>query len=760
MEPLSGIITESDEKFLKDNEPRRLTEDEIRDILSILPDIKSAADTASEQDLKSMKVLIREQLQEIQLTSLGISDLKEEIQRQFESAIISPGSVVGVGAAEALAKPITQMALDSFHQSGSAKNVTFGIERITELINATKNPKKTSCSIYFKDQNLSFDDIIVDKRPIITEVTVKDLVKGVPDIESRDNIEDPYWYSLYRSLFRDDFDAKYVLRLEIDVNQLYAYKLTMEDICREIEFNQPVVCVFSPMSVGRIDIYPIEREIVGKLKSMKIVSQENASLIFLTMIVIPALDQLIISGIRGIKQIYPVEVPVVSIVKEERVASSVDNGYYLIINPIKMRTSGITVDKLIRLLDVVRIKTVKRRDNYITVVTESGESPTKLVNDAIKADKDEEKDYERKKREEGARIIRRPPTAIAKASNLIHADSTGSNFTELLSFPGVDNTRTICNNVHVLNAALGIEAARNFFIREFIDVISFETYINPRHIVLLVDYMTSLGKVYGVTFSGISRQPIGALEKASFEKAMDTFKEAAGFGEEKEVVGTSASIFVGQKALIGTGYNEQFLDSSKFDALRRELDEDPDITFDANSFNDAIENLMDIDSAVDMALIEGAELEMFGLGVEREEELVVKSTKDKSKIYDGGNVVPDPSLVTAGKSAITRSKTFEEVAKDLNYAPCLPTPKPRIAVKKTGLPFTPGPVRDAPTRTGQLPSALVAEMKQFSVKSPPAEVNLPSIELPEPIPEEVPELPIAKPEEPTIAIFNLEEFMK
>ena len=64
---------------------------------------------------------------------------------------------------------------------------------------------------------------------------------------------------------------------------------------------------------------------------------------------------------------------------------------------------------------------------------------------------------------------------------------------------------------------LGIEAARSFLIKEFTDVIGYEgAYINSRHIVLLVDFMVSLGQVNGITFTGICLQPIGALEKASF----------------------------------------------------------------------------------------------------------------------------------------------------------------------------------------------------------------------------------------------------
>jgi len=735
-----------DDKFIEENKPRKLTEDEIQDLLLMLPDIKSASIEVSENNLKSMKVLIREQLKQLYLTPLGIEEMKDEMQRQFGNTVVRPGEAVGVGAAEAMAKPITQGALDSFHSSGAKKNVTYGIQRIKEIIYATMNPKKTSADIYFKDNELSFDDIIIKKRPQITEITVGGLVIGDPDIEKTDEIEEPYWYDIYRELYRDDFKSNHVLQLQLDVNQLYAYKLTMEDVCRAIEKDQPVICVSSPMPVGRIDVYPIERSITSKLKTIKIVSYENASLIFLTMIVIPSLDQLKISGVTGIVQIFPVETPVWQIVKEERVDKSTDRGYFIILSEIRMISKGITPDKLIKLLEVAGIKVLKKRPLYLLVQTPNGESPTDLVNGLIKRDKEEEKLYERKKREEGARIIRRPPTEIMKASTLVYADSTGSNFIDLLSHPDIDSSRTICNNVHEIRTALGIEAARTFYINEFIDVVSYESYINPRHVVLLVDFMTSLGKVYGITFSGVKRQNIGTLEMASFEKSMEVFKEAAGFGQVQPIVGTSASIYVGKKALVGTGFSDTYLDSTEFDELRKKLDQDDDIVFDANSFNDAIGEMNDLTIGTDAAMLEDLEEQMFSVGL-GDEEIVAKKNTDKTKIYDGGNAMPDPRVKDKGKTKIVRSKTLEEAAKELNNAPCLrPKTKPGISV--SNLPFTQGVKHPLPKSTGQLPSGLLSDMKKFSVKP-----KVPKV------PTKIPDLPIVEPES-KIKIFSLEDFLQ
>ena len=598
MEPLGKPLNEK---------PRKLTEDEIQDILSVVPNIKSPADTVSDDNTKSMKVLFREQLQDIEITPLGISELKEEIVRQFQFSVIQPGTTVGITAAESAGRMTTQSALNSFHSSGSSKNVSGGVKRIEELINASKEPKKPSCTMFFKNEYLSFDDIIIKKRPQITEVNVGNLVLGNPDIENYKDIVEPDWYDIYKILVRKDFKSNFVLRLDIDVNMLYAYKLTMQDVSSAIEQDGSVIAVYSPMSVGKIDIYPVESLISSRLSEKGIVSLENSSLVFLSTIVIPHLDQLKISGVSGIKQIYPVEAPVWQIVKEEQ--KSKNNTWFLILNTVRMKITGIGVDRLVKLCEISGIKVNKVRENYIAVESET--SPSKVVRDLIEKDNQEEKEYEKKRKEE--KLPPREVTDINLYSKIVYADSTGSNLTDLLSNPDIDSTRTFSNNVHEIREALGIEAARSFLIKEFIDVFGTEGYINPRHVVLLVDYMTSLGLVYGVTFTGVSRQPIGSLEKASYEKAMDVFKEAASFGEQKSVSGVSASVFIGKKALIGTGYSEDYIkpeNLERYNETRKQLLEDPNMTLDANSFNDAIEQF-NLGGAEDLAFLESAEELMF-----------------------------------------------------------------------------------------------------------------------------------------------------
>ncbi len=53
-----------------------------------------------------------------------------------------PGEMIGTVAAQSIGEPTTQMTLNTFHFAGvSAKNVTLGVPRLTEIINIAKNIK-------------------------------------------------------------------------------------------------------------------------------------------------------------------------------------------------------------------------------------------------------------------------------------------------------------------------------------------------------------------------------------------------------------------------------------------------------------------------------------------------------------------------------------------------------------------------------------------------------------------------------------------
>lgn len=67
--------------------------------------------------------------------------LSEKIKSKFFQSKIDPGTAIGAICAQSIGEPTTQMTLKTFHFAGVASmNITQGVPRITEIINATKNP--------------------------------------------------------------------------------------------------------------------------------------------------------------------------------------------------------------------------------------------------------------------------------------------------------------------------------------------------------------------------------------------------------------------------------------------------------------------------------------------------------------------------------------------------------------------------------------------------------------------------------------------
>jgi len=144
-------------------------------------------------------------------------------------------------------------------------------------------------------------------------------------------------------------------------------------------------------------------------------------------------------------------------------------------------------------------------------------------------------------------------------------ETEGSNFKKILSLANIDIFRTISNNMWDIYNCLGIEATREFLIEEFMNVVSSDgTYINERHVALLVDIMTSTGAIASVSRYGMKRETIGPLAKASFEESLDNFLKAGVFGDVEQISGISASIMCARRSRVGTGICDLVADIPKF----------------------------------------------------------------------------------------------------------------------------------------------------------------------------------------------------
>lgn len=157
------------------------------------------------------------------------------------------------------------------------------------------------------------------------------------------------------------------------------------------------------------------------------------------------------------------------------------------------------------------------------------------------------------------RVITKADGALVKEADSIEGqewflNTSGINLKKVLEIDGVDATRTYCNSVMDIFTVFGIEAARAALTKELHMVLSFDgSYVNHRHLAMLVDVMTSKGYLMAITRHGINREQTGALMRCSFEETVEILLEAAALGEIDDCRGISENVMLGQMAPLGTG---------------------------------------------------------------------------------------------------------------------------------------------------------------------------------------------------------------
>ncbi|KAK5000847.1 DNA-directed RNA polymerase II core subunit rpo21, partial [Elasticomyces elasticus] len=128
-------------------------------------------------------------------------------------------------------------------------------------------------------------------------------------------------------------------------------------------------------------------------------------------------------------------------------------------------------------------------------------------------------------------------------------DTSGSALKDVIVVDGVDPYRTYSNSFIEIYECFGIEATRSALMRELKQVLSFDgSYVNHRHLALLVDVMTARGSLMAVTRHGINRADTGALMRCSFEETVEILFDAASSGELDDCRGVSENIILGQLA--------------------------------------------------------------------------------------------------------------------------------------------------------------------------------------------------------------------
>jgi DNA-directed RNA polymerase beta' subunit len=144
--------------------------------------------------------------------------------------------------------------------------------------------------------------------------------------------------------------------------------------------------------------------------------------------------------------------------------------------------------------------------------------------------------------------------------------TSGINFEKLKTIKGIDLTRSKCNDISTTLRLYGIEATRQILLHELrITYLEGDSNINQNHLSLLVDQMCHLGEITSIDRHGLSKIDIDPIARASFEKTMDHFINAALYNEKDSMKSISSRIAVGRVIPGGTGAFDLLLDTKKLE---------------------------------------------------------------------------------------------------------------------------------------------------------------------------------------------------
>ena len=110
---------------------------------------------------KNLMDSLRDDLSKIKVTKKELEDIIEKTLESYNYSRIEPCEAAGVVSAQSIGEPGTQMTMRTFHYAGVAEiNVTLGLPRLIEIVDARKNPSTPMMTInltkeYAQDRELA-----------------------------------------------------------------------------------------------------------------------------------------------------------------------------------------------------------------------------------------------------------------------------------------------------------------------------------------------------------------------------------------------------------------------------------------------------------------------------------------------------------------------------------------------------------------------------------------------------------------------------
>jgi DNA-directed RNA polymerase II subunit RPB1 len=429
----------------------------------------------------------------------ALSVLLQTIILTYKKAIVAPGEMVGMIAAQSIGEPTTQLTLNTFHFAGvaSKSNVTRGVPRIEEILSLSENPKNPSCTVFLKEEDETNQETAQELMTRMEHTKLREVIDSIqicfdPDDldtlieEDRPTLEQ---YKEFQNMVEDCIEkdeeekekeepkrSKWIIRMVLNGEEMLDKNITMDDIHFALKnaYKDLVSCVFSDYNSDKL----IFRIRLGEIK--KKLNDNKSTLL---------------TGLNPLDQSNEIYV----------LKTFQDN-----------------------LLDNIILRGVKHIDRVMI----------RKITDNVE---EKQSGFEKK--------------------TIWVLDTVGTNLLDILGLNYVDINRSVTNDIQEVYRTLGIEAARQSIFNEISEVIEFDgTYINYHHVSMLCDRMTCNKKMTSIFRHGINNDNIGPIAKASFEETPEMFLRAARHGELDEMRGVSSNVMCGQEGYFGTSAFKVVLD--------------------------------------------------------------------------------------------------------------------------------------------------------------------------------------------------------
>jgi DNA-directed RNA polymerase II subunit RPB1 len=297
-------------------------------------------------------------LSEYRLSDDAFGWVCTEVEARFAASLAAPGEVVGTVAAQSIGEPTTQMTLNTFHFAGvSAKNVTLGVPRLTEIINIAKNIKTPSLTVHLVGEAARDKEAAKAVQCSLEYTTLRRVTQATeiyydPDPKTTIIEEDKEWVEGFFDINEGDVDmgrmSPWLLRIELAKDMMVDKRLQLSEVCEKInsDFQDELFCMFNDDNaehlILRIRVMsdePINKEGGGEA------SEDD---VFLKRIESSMLSQIKLQGVERIRKVF----------LREAKRTKLEDGTFASDTEWVLDTEGVNLLEVMTHLDVDHSRTV------------------------------------------------------------------------------------------------------------------------------------------------------------------------------------------------------------------------------------------------------------------------------------------------------------------------------------------------------------------------------------------------------------------